>query len=241
MSVVDTSFQNVVAIKFFWNKTMTRLRYLLLLCLFSGPLWAQTVQQAPPSQPRMYIGGYFGRSFVELDSRINPHNCFGFFWQPPSGRNFHWNLSFEYYDANGAWGKDLINYKGTTYSYQSVQFVKSVALNFYLSKSITRLSSAGFGLGVERISTEMTYNKAPFTFCIDQNDQVVICNPITETSSFFAPAALFITNVHHSLIRGLQIAVRTQIKLAYIGRRHHAHPLDSWISFAAYGGIRFGL
>ncbi len=189
----------------------------------------------------MYIGGYFGRSFVELDSRINPHNRFGCFWQPQTERKLYWNLSFEYYDANSAWGKDFINYKGTMYFYQSVQFVKSVGLNFCLSKVITKQSSAGFGLGVERISTEMTYNKAPFTFCIDQNDQIVICNPITETSSFFAPAALFITDVHHSFIRGLQIAVRTQIKLAYIGKHHHAHPLDSWISFTVYGGIRIGL
>jgi len=221
------------------------IRYGLLIFLFCCPLWAQTTANLSPKDRPVakisYLGGYFGRSFVELDSRINPHNRFGFFWQTKAGRHFKYNLSFEYYDANGAWDKDFIDYKGTTYFYQSVQFVKSLGMNFYLSKLITRQSSAGLGLGIERISTEMTFNTTPFTFCIDQNDKIVICNPITETSSFFAPAALLITDLHHSIIKGLQIAVRTQFKLVYIGERHHAYPLHSWISFTVYGGIRLAL
>jgi hypothetical protein len=218
---------------------------LLLVSLFPSLLWAQAVlekaSQDSPSQRHACFGAYLGRSFVELEPRINAHNRFGVSWQSKGGRNFFWHLGLEYYDANGAWAKDFLDYKGMTFFYQSVQYVKSIGLNFYFSKAVMRQSSAGFGLGVERMTTEMTYNQAPFTFCIDQQDNIIICNPVTQTSSFFAPAALFVTEVHHSLTRGLQVAMRTQIKLVYVGKRHHAHPLDSWISFTAYGGIRFGL
>lgn len=221
------------------------IRYGLLIFLFCRPLWAQTtvdlLKQDSSVEKISYLGGHFGRSFVELDSRINSHNRFGFFWQSKPWHSFHWNISFEYYDANGAWGKDFISYKGTTYFYQSVQYVKSAGLNFYLSKPITKESAAGFGFGIERISTEMTVNKVPFTFCIDLNDRIVICNPVTESASFFAPATLLVTEIHPALWRTLQIVIRTQLKLAHIGKRHHAHPLDSWISFTVYGGIRIGL
>ncbi len=203
---------------------------------------ARVARQDSVITPRVFIGTYFGRSLVERDSRIDAHhNRFGFLWQWRAKSNYHGLVTIEYYNANGAWGKDLINYKGTTHLFQNVQHLKSMGLNLHLLKPIADQSAVGLGLGLERISTEMTTNKAPFTFCIDETDNIVICNPATETSTFFAPAVSLISDVYHNFSGGFQIFIIPQIKLVHIGNRHHADSLNSWISFTVNLGIRLGL
>jgi hypothetical protein len=55
---------------------------------------------------------------------------------------------------------------------------------------------------------------------------------------FLSPGLFLVSELHHPLGHSLQVYVKPQLKAAYIGKNYHAHPMDSWITFTVYAGIR---
>jgi hypothetical protein len=165
------------------------------------------------------------------------HNRFGVSLQLP-WKGFLWDLNVEYYEADGAWGARAFDYKSRIYIVQNVQYITASALDLSVSKRTARYASVGVGVSLDYFRIETIVNDKTFPFYIDQHDNFIFWGEETQKFRFLSPGLFIVGELHYPLGRSLQVYVKQQTKAAYIGKNYHAHPLNSWITFTVYGGIR---
>lgn len=200
---------------------------------------SQDMVRAERSSYTPFLGSQFGRTLVHLDTRMRLHNRFGVGLQLARSRRPVWDINLEYYEADGAWEPRAFEYKGYTLIVQNVQYIVSYGLDLSLSVRQTRFASVGAGLSVEYFRVETITNDWRYPFYIDVgSDSFVPWGAEKRKIHFFSPGLFLMSELHHSLGHASQIYVKPLIKVAYIGKSYHAEPLDSWITFTVYGGIR---
>ncbi len=216
---------------------------LILICLLTTELGiaqdAPKVHSIGRSQNRLFVGGGFGRTLVHLDNRMKPHNRFELELHWSLKRQTTWIFNFEYSEANGTWGGRTFEYKNTVLLTRNVQYITTLALNIAVSKAQARSASAGVGLAFDYYHLETIVNNRTYPFYIDnRTDEIVPWGEETQTFHFLAPGLFLVAELHFPLCRSLQIYLKQQTKATYIGKNYYAHPLNSWIAFAVYGGMR---
>jgi hypothetical protein len=122
---------------------------------------------------------------------------------------------------------------------RNVQYITAYTLDLAISKRTARFASTGLGLSLEYFRVETTVNNRTYPFYIDpRSDSFVFFGEEVQTFRFLAPGLFIVGELHYPIGRTWQIYVKQQTKATYIGKNYHAHPLNSWITFTVYGGIR---
>jgi hypothetical protein len=224
-------------------KSYLKFLWLLLLLLAFIEAYAQNLPEAisPEKEAhRISIGTRFGRTLVHLDTRMRSHNRFGATLQLPVGKEFLWDLDMEFYDACGVLGARTFEYKAYTLVVRNVQHVTAYTLDLAVAKRNARFASTGVGLSLEYFSVETIVNNKTYPFYIDvRTDEIVPWGEETQLFRFLSPGLFILGDLHYPLGNSLQIYLAQKTKVAYVGKNYHAHPLDSWITFTVYTGVRF--
>ncbi|MDZ7289802.1 MAG: hypothetical protein ONB44_04630 [candidate division KSB1 bacterium] len=170
---------------------------------------------------------------------MRSHNRFGTSFQRHTTNKFLWDVDLEYYEAYGAWNSRVFEYKGTSLIVRNVQDIIAYTLDFAISNRTARFASTGLGLSLEHFRVETTVNNRLYPFYIDpRTDNFVFYGEKVKTFRFWAPGLFLAAELHCPLSRSLQVYLEQKTKAVYIGKNYHAHPLNSWITFTIYGGIR---
>ncbi len=213
---------------------------ILLLFADTGRTQNQTeISHIEKQAHSVLLGPRFGRTLIYLDTRMRSHYRFGAGLQFVAGHKLLWDLGLEYYEADGGWGARVFEYKGYTLLVRNVQYITAYTLNLALSKLVARFASTGLGLSLDYFRVESTVNNRTYPFYIDfRTDSFGFFGEEVQTFRFLAPGLFIVNELHYPLGRSFQVYLEQKTKVAYIGKNYHAHPLNSWITFTVYGGVR---
>ncbi len=184
-----------------------------------------------------FVGFQVGYSLISLDSRIDSHFRYSTSYRISRNQEYYFDAVLEYYYASDNWPANVVGINNTPNLHSYSHNINAISVDIITYKKITHNSSVGFGIGVEYDHIIVSNN---YTELSDINN---IANSSNVTSyklpskNYFSPLFILSSELQIPINQQLKLSLNPKLKLTYIGKRYHAHPIDSWITFTISGGF----